>query len=941
MKIFAKTITFVAAAAATLVSCQKETDFSKPLAEGDFVMAIHATSPESVATKTTMVGTTPSWLKGDKVTVLYKSAGNDSWKTAESAELDGDASTATFTTTLDSPDSRDAYAYYPVNSVAPTSTHAKLTISASQTPTGTAFDGASDLLISDAFTPAASVSTRFARLGAVLKVKISNASLSSDKILSLSFTGESSLAGNVLVRLSDKTVTGIEGGSNTVTATYASEKQFTVGAADKYVYLIVYPQTLAKDSELTISGETENATFSQTFTLDETINLNPGHIVPLNVTLASFTPKDKIFLEARFDDNEGTGGNGGTFKGTGTGGVVLPTGWTSSRANAANKCVKAGTSSYGGSIGTASFSIPTAYSTARLYFKSAGWDGDGTSNTLSIAATNASIKNDSDVAVSSITLSEASWTESNFKLTNITGNVTIAFSTASGNKRFFLDEVVVYYGASVPKKANDLAYAETAVAKTYGDASFTNTLTNPHSLTISYTSSDTGVATVDPSTGEVTIVKPGTTRISASFAGDSDYASGSVYYDLTVSKAAAGLAYTNDDIKKNIGDANFTNSLTNPHSLSVSYASTDEDVATVDSDGEVTIVGGGTTIISASFTGDDYYLEGEAFYYLTVKKAIKTMSFATASIDVDEMDTATLPVLTIEDSDDNDISGDVTVTYTSSNTSIAEEDSGDIYGWAPGHVTLTASITGDAEYEDKSTTLEVYVLGTLPEPTTVTLSKLDKQSLQASWTAALGAESYSWQLINTSTSLAAKSGTTTGTSLNVDYSASNIPAGTYKLSVVSTLSSDHAGVSNSAAGESGTKTVNAQVEVSTTSFGATSGNVGEDTNISYAAVKDNGTTAPVVRDDGALRIYKPASGQSTGSKVTITANNGKSIKELTVGANNSGSIKYKIDSGSLSSAFSISSSNSLELTSLSATTIIFYNTGSDKLDINEITVVYE
>ncbi len=939
MKIFAKTLAFVAVAAATLVSCQKETDFAKPLAEGDFVMAIHATSPESVATKTTMSETTPSWLEGDKVRVLYKSAGNDSWKTAESAGLDGDASTATFTTTLDSPDSRDAYAYYPVNSVAPTSTHAKLTISASQTPTGTAFDGASDLLISDAFTPAASVSTRFARLGAVLKVKISNASLSSDKILSLSVTGESSLAGNVLVRLSDKTVTGIEGGSNTVTATYASEKQFTVGAADKYVYLIVYPQTLAKDSELTISGETENATFSQTFTLDETINLNPGHIVPLNVTLASFTPKDRIFLESRFDGNSGTGGNDGQWSGSiATNTTTDATGWTLSNDKGAYQCIKLSSGSGAGSAKTPSITIPSAYSSVKLYFKAGSWSGDGT--TMSLSATNAIIKNDSDATVSSVSLSDASWTAYTYNLTSITGNVQITFSSAK-SKRFFLDEVVVYYGASVPKKANDLAYAETAVAKTYGDAPFTNTLTNPHSFTISYSSSDTGVATVDSSTGAVAIVKPGTTRITASFAGDSDYASGSVFYDLTVSKAAAGLAYTNDDIKKNIGDANFTNSLTNPHSLSVSYASTDEDVATVDSDGEVTIVGGGTTIISASFTGDDYYLEGEAFYYLTVKKAIKTMSFATATIDVDENDTATLPVLTIKDSDDNDISGDVTVTYTSSNTSIAEEYSGDIYGYAPGHVTLTASVTGDAEYEDKNTTLDVYVLGTLPAPTEVTLTTLNKAALVASWNAALGAESYSWELINTSTSAVAKSGTTTGTSLDIDYSASNVPAGTYKLSVVSTLSSAHAGVNNSSAGESGTKTVISQITASVSIATYASANswtnesqytsVTIDSNITASVTSGKTNTGKYYSTNYSWRVY-----ESESAKLTITATTG-TIKSITV-TYASGKKGVLIYGGA-----NKTSGTEVSINASSAEFSVGHSSGSDKgnVQITNISVTYE
>ena len=70
---------------------------------------------------------------------------------------------------------------------------------------------------------------------------------------------------------------------------------------------------------------------------------------------------------------------------------------------------------------------------------------------------------------------------------------------------------------------------------TFGDQFTEPTLTNPHSVTpVNYTSSNTKVATVDAQTGKVTIVKPGTTEISASFAGNSNYKADRVSYLLTV-----------------------------------------------------------------------------------------------------------------------------------------------------------------------------------------------------------------------------------------------------------------------------------------------------------------------------------------------------------------------------------------------------------------------
>lgn len=940
-KVFALSLVAVS----TLFACSKEMDVlnDKPVVEGNkTILTIKATNPESVATKTTMSGTTPSWLAGDQITVIYKNT-SDAVATAESTPLAGAITTATFDATLvDANTSINGYAVYPANDLAQTLSVAKIPIAAEQHPTGTAFDGASDIMVSEAFTPAGTVSTRFARLGAILRVKVSNATLNDEKILSLSVTAENELVGNANVNLSDASLSGLTGGSSTVTATYEPANQFTVGAAEKYVYLIVYPQELTAGSTLTISGETENTTFSRDITLPNKIVLNPGHIVPLNVTLASYTPKDKVFLDARFDDNHGTGGNDGNWSGTiASNDIVLPAGWPDpTNGKGADRCVKFGTGSAGGSLTTEAISVPSAYSSIKLHFKAGAWDGSKEGTSLSISSTEPSkIKDNLDNDVSTVTLVKGEWTEYDYIIKNITGDVAITFSTSGGNKRFFLDDVIVYYGASVPKKGTGLAYAVTDVAKTYGDTGFTNELTNPNSLAVSYSSSDTGVATVNSSTGAVTIVKAGTTRISATFAGNEDYTAGSAYYDLTVSKASTGLAYAVETVTKNVGDANFTNLLTNPHSLSVSYASTDDNVAEVNaSTGEVTIKASGSTLISASFAENDCYLEGEAFYELTVKKAIKTMAFAYSSVDVDKDDSVILPSLTILDSEDNDISGEVTVVYTSSNDVIAEEDSGEVLGYKPGHVTLTASITGDAVYNDKSTSIDVFVLGDLAAPTGVTLTTLNQAALAASWTAAVGAESYSWELINTSTSAVAKSGTTTETSLDIDYSADNVPAGTYKLSVVSTLSSSHAGINNSAAGESGTKTVTSSVTISIdldSSLGLSSGTAFTSTSstpITLTGNKGSNSNGPKYYSSGdAVRFYG-------GNTLSVSTTIG-TIKTIVV---TYGSKTNAIKSASVGSLGSYDSGEKTQTwTGSAASVTLTFNGSSGNDQIKQVSVTYE
>ena len=91
--------------------------------------------------------------------------------------------------------------------------------------------------------------------------------------------------------------------------------------------------------------------------------------------------------------------------------------------------------------------------------------------------------------------------------------------------------------AATPQKtAGSISYVTTAVEKTTADEAFTNELTKTGDGTVSYTSSKEAVATVDASTGEVTIVGAGTATITATVA-DSDtytYATKTASYTLTV-----------------------------------------------------------------------------------------------------------------------------------------------------------------------------------------------------------------------------------------------------------------------------------------------------------------------------------------------------------------------------------------------------------------------
>ena len=90
-------------------------------------------------------------------------------------------------------------------------------------------------------------------------------------------------------------------------------------------------------------------------------------------------------------------------------------------------------------------------------------------------------------------------------------------------------------GGTTDKQDVTMTFSATSVTATLGQAFTAPTLsTTPSGLAVVYSSSDTNVATVNSSTGSVTIRSKGTTTITASFEGNDYYNSSSASYVLTV-----------------------------------------------------------------------------------------------------------------------------------------------------------------------------------------------------------------------------------------------------------------------------------------------------------------------------------------------------------------------------------------------------------------------
>lgn len=93
-----------------------------------------------------------------------------------------------------------------------------------------------------------------------------------------------------------------------------------------------------------------------------------------------------------------------------------------------------------------------------------------------------------------------------------------------------------------------------------------------------------------------------------------------VTYTLSAAddRQPAGLAFAEEAYTANLGEDFTAPELTNPNGLEVTYKSSNEAVATVATDGNVTILAAGTTTITATSAETEKFKAGEASYTLSV-----------------------------------------------------------------------------------------------------------------------------------------------------------------------------------------------------------------------------------------------------------------------------------------------------------------------------------
>ncbi len=291
-----------------------------------------------------------------------------------------------------------------------------------------------------------------------------------------------------------------------------------------------------------------------------------------------------------------------------------------------------------------------------------------------------------------------SYSSSNTAVATISGNtVTIvgagtANITASQAGDAIYNPAVDVMQQLIVNKANQTITFGALAARQLSEGSFQLSATASSGLSVSFASSNTSVATISENT--VTLVAAGTTTITATQIGNENYnAASAVAQVLTVNNMQAQTITFSTLAAKTFGDANFNLSATASSGLAVSYTSSNASVATI-SGNTVTIVGAGTTVITASQAGNSQYDPAASVEQtLTVNKANQMITFALPAERGLTQGNLTLAATS---------TSGLTILYSSSNTSVATASGSTLTLLAAGNTTITATQAGNTNYNAAS-----------------------------------------------------------------------------------------------------------------------------------------------------------------------------------------------------------------------------------------------
>ena len=431
-------------------------------------------------------------------------------------------------------------------------------------------------------------------------------------------------------------------GTTTITASFAGNTNYSAASAS-YTLTVVDDRTELAASELGFASATATATYGGTVTApaltnSEKLSFTWNSSVPTVATVntdgaVTIVGAGETTISAAFAGNENykpktvsysltvaqkeVGLTWGTVSFTYDGSAHVPTATATGLvgADACTVTVDGAQTNAGSYTATASalsnanYKLPAANTTTFTIAKAASsLTTAPTAKTLTYTGSAQALVNAGTASGGTLqySLDNQTYVEAIPTGTNV-GNYTVYYKVVgdANHEDAAGSQVTVTIAKATPTVTFSAATASAKMGESFTAPTATTT---PAGLALTYASSATNVAKVNASTGAVTLVAAGTTTITATFAGNDNYNTANASYTLTVSKAdavEATLSFASTTATATYGGTVSAPALTNPQSLPLTWTSSNQNVATVGTNGAVTIVGEGGTTISAAFAGNN------------------------------------------------------------------------------------------------------------------------------------------------------------------------------------------------------------------------------------------------------------------------------------------------------------------------------------------------
>ena len=279
-----------------------------------------------------------------------------------------------------------------------------------------------------------------------------------------------------------------------------------------------------------------------------------------------------------------------------------------------------------------------------------------------------------------------------------------------GNSNFFGSDTAIQ--TIVVSKKSQTVTMDSIMPVVFGVSDFVPNVKSESDSTIVLTSSDNTIAEIV--NNKIHVLNVGTTEITATQNGTSNYLPISISRILKVTKASQSITFDQPNVKT-YGDASFTLDAISSSLLAISYSSDNASVATINGS-DLTIVGTGKANITATQIGNDLYNSAlPVIRQLSVLKADQTITFnAIQNLVYGSIDTI-VPIV----SSDSKLS----VNISSNNNAVAKIVNGKIVIVGAGDVTISATQSGNVNYNQAATVTQSFTVS--PKIQKLTIPSID------------------------------------------------------------------------------------------------------------------------------------------------------------------------------------------------------------------------